>query len=69
MLWVSQAWTEILIVAELVRPVRSAYFAKTVLVWTRPFFVESLVITVITYPEKLKKSVSIVDSIIGEYPE
>ena len=73
MLWVSQAWTEILIVVEMVIVVDST-LAVTVLVWVKPFFVESFVLTVITYPAKLKKSVSVddrvmVEGILGQFPE
>ena len=40
--------------------------AVTVLVCVWPFFVESLELTVITYPEKLRKSVSVDEKLMVE---
>ena len=63
-----------MIVVEEVRPVKSSCFAVTVLVCVRPFFVKSLDLTVITYPEKLRKSVSaddklMVEVMLGQLPD
>ena len=63
-----------MIVVEEVRPVKSSCFAVTVLVCVRPFFVKSFDLTVITYPEKLRKSVSaddklMVEVMLGQLPD
>lgn len=55
-----------MIVVEEVRAVKSSCFAVTVLVCVRPFFVKSLDLTVIKYPEKLRKSVSVDDRLMVE---
>ena len=63
-----------MIVVEEVRPVEFSCLAVTVLVCVRPFFVKSLELTVITYPEKLRKSVSaddklMVEVMLGQLPD